>query len=407
MKIQWTTTKRKLNELVPSQNNPRKLTEKQYDDLKKSLTKFDLAEIPAINTDNTILAGHQRLRILTELDGLDREIDVRVPNRQLTEEEAREYLIRSNKNLGEWDWEILKNDFDQSDLIDWGFEEIDFGLEPEETQGDDDVPEAGEKVITKPGDLYELGSHRLLCGDSTVATDVEKALGGQVPILMVTDPPYGVEYDPKWRDGLKTSKALSSIGTVKNDDSADWGKAYSLFPGDICYVWHSGNFTHIVSQNLQDCGFVIINPIIWAKSMLVMGRGNYHWKHEHCWYAVRKDKNHNWQGSRTQTTVWEIDSNHAFLKDKEKTWGHSTQKPIPCMQIPILNNSKKGEFVYDPFAGTGTTLIACEKNKRNCLTIEIDPGYVDICVKRYIEFCKANKITPKVTKNGENCTEFD
>jgi DNA modification methylase len=172
---------------------------------------------------------------------------------------------------------------------------------------------------------------------------------------------------------------------VLNDDRYDWSEAYSLFSGDIAYVWHSSIYTHKFAESIEKCGFDLVNLIIWNKQHFVLSRGDYHGKHEPLWYAVRKGQKirHNWQGKRDQTTVWDIDNNNYGAKTKEEQTGHGTQKPIECMLRPILNNSEEGESIYDPFGGSGTTLIACEKSKRNCYMMELSPAYVDVIVKRW------------------------
>jgi DNA modification methylase len=204
---------------------------------------------------------------------------------------------------------------------------------------------------------------------------------------MVTDPPYGVEYDPSWRDGADLGVGERSRGKVQNDDIVDWTDAYTLFEGDVVYVWHAGKFTHIVAKNLEDCGFDIVSQIIWAKQHFALSRGDYHWQHEPCWYGARKGKKHHWRGARDQSTVWEIKNNNSFgNSNKEETWGHGTQKPVECMQKPIENNSLANDYVYDPFGGSGTTLIACEKTGRRCLMMELDEKYCDIIIRRWQKF---------------------
>ena len=199
-KLEWHTEKRKIGELLPYEFNPRRLTEKQYKDLKKSLEKFNLVEIPAIDIDGTILAGHQRIKILAELYGTDYEIDVRIPNRKLTEKEIQEYNIRSNKNTGEWDFEALANFFDVDDLLNWGFTEEELQIDLniiENEEGKEEKEniinfEEEEKVIIKRGDLIELGQHRILCGDSTNKSDVDRLMNGEKADMVFTDPPYGM-----------------------------------------------------------------------------------------------------------------------------------------------------------------------------------------------------------------------
>ena len=204
--------------------------------------------------------------------------------------------------------------------------------ETENPETKDDEFEMPNKVETSIvlGDLIEFKGngliHRLICGDSTDADVVGKLLIGEVPTLMATDPPYGVSYNPEWRNEAAEKGLISyadrSIGKVGNDDRVDWTESYSLFPGDVVYVWHASLFGHNVAKNLEDCGFNLISQIVWVKPMHAISRGDYHWQHESCLYAVKKNKTHNWQGSRSETTVWKIERG---CKDKT---GHGTEKPI-------------------------------------------------------------------------------
>lgn len=171
-----------------------------------------------------------------------------------------------------------------------------------------------------------------------------------------------------------------AIGVVSNDNRADWGEAWQQFPGDVAYIWHAGNKAHLVAESIEQTGFDIRAQIIWAKNNIVIGRGHYHPKHEPCWYAVRKGKTGHWAGGRKQATVWNID------KPLKSETGHSTQKPVECMRRPMENNSKPGQAVYEPFCGSGTTIIAAETIGRNCLAIELNPLYVDMAIKRWQDF---------------------
>jgi len=243
---------------------------------------------------------------------------------------------------------------------------------------EDDVPEIDDEIISKTGDIWHLGRHKIICGSSTNPLDVSKLLGDVKPNLMVTDPPYGVEYDASWREKLNLGNVAK--GKVLNDHIADWSDAYRLFPGDVAYVWHASLKTHIVAESLVNCGFSIRTQIIWAKSNFVIGRGNYHPHHEPCWYVVREKRSGNWTGDRKQSTIWNIN------KQLKNETGHSTQKPVECMRRPILNNSSPGQAVYEPFSGSGTTIIAAEETGRTCYAVELNPAYVDMAVKRWEKF---------------------
>jgi DNA modification methylase len=205
-------------------------------------------------------------------------------------------------------------------------------------------------------------------------------LHGVRPHLMVTDPPYGVNYDPAWRNrsGLGNTQR---VGKVENDDRADWREAWALFPGDVAYIWHGALHASTVAASLEACSFQIRAQVIWAKDRLVLGRGHYHWQHEPCWYAVRENATGHWGGDRKQATLWQIASR---AQDAETV--HGTQKPVECMRRPMENNSSPGQAIYEPFSGSGTTLIAAEQSGRACHAIELSPAYVDVAVLRWQAF---------------------
>lgn len=245
----------------------------------------------------------------------------------------------------------------------------------------DDVPDPPATPITQPGDLWLLGEHRLLCGDATSAEDVARLLDGDEPALCVTDPPYGVDYDANWRNeaaekGLIAHAAIR-VGTFANDDRIDWSPAFLLAPGVVMYCWHAGRHASETQAALLEAGFEVRSQIIWAKPRFAISRGHYHWQHEPCWYAIRKGATANWVGDHSQTTLWEV------TLDANVDGGHSTQKPVELMARPIRNHA--GD-VYDPFLGSGTTLIAAEQEGRRCYALEIDPTYVDVAVARWTAF---------------------
>ena len=313
--------------------------------------------------------------------------------RGLTEAQKRAIAIKDNGVWGQWDLDLLASGWADLPLTDWGVNLPDGWMmeKPEVIEDEPQIDRAAELQVewgTAMGQIWQLGRHRLICGDSTKREDVETLLERVKPNLMVTDPPYGVEYDASWRNeaaarGLIGQKrSTRAIGKVPNDDRADWREAWELFPGGVAYVWHAGNKAHIVAESLLACGFDLRSQIIWNKNNFVIGRGHYHPKHEPCWYAVRSGGNANWHGDRSQTTVWDIQKNQ-----KSET-GHSTQKPVECMFRPIINNSAEGEAVYDPFLGSGTTLIACEQSNRTGYGMEIDRAYVAVTLQRWKDFTK-------------------
>jgi DNA modification methylase len=285
----------------------------------------------------------------------------------------------------------LANEWDVQQLEDWGLDVPDFEGEELEAQEDDyEIPDVVQTDIVL-GDLFEIGEHRLLCGSSTEADAVVKLLNGKEPYLMVTDPPYGVKYDADWRnDALREDGSAiggKAVGKVQNDDKADWTEAWALSPSKVAYVYHAGVFSGTVQKSLEDCNFIIRSQIIWVKSNFAISRADYHWKHEPCWYAVKKGNKGNWASDRKQTTVWEI------AKPAKSETGHSTQKPVECMAKAIANHD--GD-VYDPFLGSGSTMVAAHQLKRKCYGMELDPKYCQVIIDRM------RKLDPNISikKNG-------
>jgi DNA modification methylase len=277
----------------------------------------------------------------------------------------------------------------ESDLPE--FQELLVELSPEigVTTGltdEDAVPALPSVPISKPGDLFVLGTHLLLCGDSTKSEDVTRLMNGQVPRLMTTDPPYGVSYHPEWRNEAaragKIAFAARREGKVSNDDRINWAEAYRLFPGPVAYVWHASLFGSRVQESLEECDFELRSQIIWPKDRFAISRGHYHWQHESCFYAVRRGSSANWLGDRKQTTLWQIQR----IPAEESKNPHSTPKPVELMRRPILNHTRRGDAVYDPFVGSGSTIIAAETTGRVAYAIDIDPGYVDVAVQRWQDF---------------------
>ncbi len=383
-----------VEDLVPYAKNARLHPDDQVEQIAGSIERFGFTIPMLVAEDGTIIAGHGRLLAAAKL-GLA-EVPVMVA-RGWSDEDRRLYTLADNRlaEIADWDPEMLRvelgdlhAEFGLDDLTGIGFSQADLErLIPEvlldATGGltdPDDIPEPPEEPITKPGDLWLLGKHRLLCGDSTVATDVERVLGGVTPHLMITDPPYGVEYDPAWRNAAGAAKTKRT-GKVLNDDKADWREAWALFPGDVAYVWHGALHAREVIESLEACGFTMRSQIIWAKERLVLSRGDYHWQHEPAIYAVRQKAKGHWAGDRKQTTLWYIPN-----KDQDSKTVHGTQKPVECMRRPMENNSSPGQAVYEPFMGSGTTLIAAEMAGRIALGIELNPTYVDVAVKRWEDY---------------------
>lgn len=378
--------------------NARTHSPAQVSQIASSMRAFGFVNPVLIDSEGVLIAGHGRVLAARQL-GMRTVPAIRVG--YLSEDEARALRLADNKialNSG-WDEDLLRQelevlreqDFDL-DLTGFSLDEVDAllaesGLVEGETPADE-VPELRpDSVVTLSGDIWLLGKHRLVCGDSTDADTVERCLAGVKPHLMVTDPPYGVDYDPEWRDEAgekghmrRRTNNRTAKGKVKNDGKADWREAWALFPGDVAYVWSAGLQARPVIESIEAVDFEIRSQIVWAKSHFAIGRGHYHFQHENCWYAVRKGRTGHWCGDRKQTTVWNIP-----LPSRSET-GHSTQKPVECMRRPMENNSNPGQVVYEPFSGSGTTIIAGEQSGRAVYAIEINPAYVDLAVRRWQDF---------------------
>jgi DNA modification methylase len=375
-------------DLIPYARNARTHSEEQVNQIAASITEFGFTTPILVDENNGIIAGHGRLQAAIKLN-MATVPAIRLSG--LSEAKKRALVIADNKlamNAG-WDLDLLKVELSDLgaagfDLSLTGFSDLELGaLMADKTAGltdPDDVPALADPVSVL-GDAWVLGRHRLVCGDCTEAGAVDKALNGVEPHLMVTDPPYGVGYDASWRaDAGINARHGPAHGKVLNDDRADWSEAWALFPGEVCYVWHAGLAAGTVADSLIKAGLIPRSQIIWNKGSMVMGRGDYHWKHEPCWYAVKKGSKGYYGGDRKQTTVWDI------AKPSKSETGHSTQKPVECMKRPIENNSSAGQAVYEPFSGSGTTIIAAEMTGRACHAIELSPQYVDMAVRRWEAF---------------------
>jgi DNA modification methylase len=373
-----------LADLKPYDNNARTHSADQIGQIAASMRTFGWTNPILADESGLIIAGHGRLMAAREL-GLAEAPVIRIAG--LSEQQRRALTIADNKlalNAG-WDDKLLAAELqslgDLQGVVGFSADELMRLLGGHDGLTDpDEAPPLPADPVTRLGDLWLCGPHRLLCGDCTVSGDVALALAGVAPHLMVTDPPYGVDYDPAWRTRAGVNLNPLKLGKVQNDERADWRQAWELYPGDVAYVWHADRHASEVQASLEAAGMSIVAQIIWAKDRLVLSRGDYHWQHEPCWYAVRQGKVHHWAGDRDKTTLWHIaardDSGH----------GHGTQKPVECMKRPIENNSSVGQAVYDPFLGSGTTLIAAEMTGRVCHALEISPAYCDVAVTRWENF---------------------
>lgn len=256
--------------------------------------------------------------------------------------------------------------------------------------GADDRPEIPANPYVKLGELWALGDHLIICGDCTDAGVVDRLFqaGGVEPNLMTTDPPYGVKYDPNWRNKV-FGQGNRAIGEVKNDDQVDWFSAWKLFPGAVSYVWHAGHFAGPVQASLEAADFDIRAQLIWVKPHFVVGRGHYHFRHEPCWYAVRRGQTADWHGGRDQASVWEMRPAGGVVgsgEEADERTGHSTQKPVEAFRRPLMNHTRPGESFYEPFSGSGTAIIAGEELNRRCFAVELNPAYVQVAIERWQRF---------------------
>lgn len=372
--------------LKPYERNARTHSDEQVKLIADLITRFGWTNPILTDGKRGVIAGHGRLAAARLLK-MDKVPTIEIGH--LTADEKRAYILADNQSAlrAGWSEELLRFELGALqgagfDLALTGFTDLELRplLAEQGNTDPDEAPPVPEKPVSRIGDLWRLGEHRLLCGDSTKAEDVAALLDGAKPHLMVTDPPYGVNYDPTWRLRANVNKSTRKMGKVANDDRADWREAWALFGGDVAYVWHAGLFASTVEDSLRAAGFAMRSQIIWTKDRFALSRGDYHWQHEPCWYAVRAGARSGWCGDRSQSTRWDIAAR------EDSGVGHGTQKPVECMRRPIENNSKPGDAVYEPFSGSGTTIIAAEMTSRRCYAVEIAPQYVDVAVLRWQAF---------------------
>jgi DNA modification methylase len=381
----------KIQNVKLNPNNPRLIKDDKFKKLVQSIKDFpEMLNIRPIvvNQDMIILGGNMRYKACKEA-GL-KEIPIIVTD--LTEDQQREFLIKDNTSGGEWDWEVLANEWDTEQLEAWGLDlPIDFNTEVLEAEEDDfEVPEDGIETDIVLGDLFEIGDHRLLCGDSTQTDTFEKLMDGQLADMVVTDPPYNVAYEGKTKDALTIEN--DSMG---NDDFYKFlydfytALTTAVKKGGAIYVWHASSEIINFGKAMVDAGWLLKQQLIWVKNTMVMGRQDYQWKHEPCLYGWLKGDSHKWYSDRKQTTVIEWDK-------PQRNGEHPTMKPIGLFSYQIENSSKQGDIVIDAFGGSGTTMVACEQLKRKAYVIEYDPKYCQVIIDRM----KKLDPTLEIKRNG-------
>ena len=397
-KLEW----RSVSTLIPYARNSRTHSDEQIAQIAASIKEFGWTNPILIDGDNGIIAGHGRLSAARKLG--HEEVPV-IELKDLTETQRKAYIIADNRlalNAG-WDNEMLTIELNELladnfalDILGFDPKELNALLEPEVVVGltdEDDAPEIPEEPKTKLGDIYQLGKHRVMCGDSCSIHDMEKLCGGQLVDMWLTDPPYNVAYEGKTKDALK----------IQNDSMGDdqfrqfLRDAYVtadlvMKQGAVFYIWHADSEGYNFRGAAQDAGWKVRQCLIWKKSSMVMGRQDYHWKHEPCLYGWKEGAGHLWATDRKQTTILEFERPS---KSKE----HPTMKPVALFEYQMLNNTKGGDIVLDSFGGSGTTLLAAEKHGRHGYLMELDPKYCDVIVKRWEDF--TGKKAMLVTANEE------
>jgi site-specific DNA-methyltransferase (adenine-specific) len=377
-----------VNKLIPYAKNSRTHSPEQVGQIAASIKEFGFRN-PILVDGVGIIAGHGRLMAAQKL-GLDKVPTIDCSD--MTESQKKAYIIADNKLALNAGWDTAMLSIEMKDLEDEGFDlallgfddkELNALLEPEVTEGltdEDAVPDVPEEPKTKVGDIYILGNHRLMCGDSCSITDMEKLVNNRQVDMWLTDPPYNVAYEGKTKDAL----------TIQNDSMDNEGfrqflrDAYVtadtvMKAGAVFYIWHADSEGYNFRGAAHDAGWKVRQCLIWKKSTMVMGRQDYHWKHEPCLYGWKEGAGHLWSTDRKQTTILEFDK-------PSRNGEHPTMKPVALFEYQMLNNTKGGDIVLDSFGGSGTTLLAAEKHGRHAYLMELDPKYCDVIVKRWEDF---------------------
>jgi len=404
--IEWVIEKRKIADLIPNPRNPRKLSKHDYQHLKTSIEKFGLIDKPIVTKNGSVIGGHQRVEVLKRMKV--KEVECWVPRHVDVEvEEIDELAIRLNRNVGEWDWDILANEWDTGDLLEWGFTEGEFALnieaEPEdEAQG---VPEVPKTPITKLGDLYELGDHKVICGDCT-KKEISRKVSETIQFsILLTDPPYNFAKENKIvaQNCSKAMKKLKNSEWDKDFDVNSWLMSLNLdqFKNSSLYIFTShhlaGDIWAWMSSWADHHSWCI-----WEKPnpMPSLQKRHWTWNGELICYATKGKHIFNFPYEGHAPCIWN-------LKKQNGNTDHPTQKPAALFEHIIKHSSKESANIYDPFLGSGTTLIACEQLNRKCFGIEIAPEYCDVIVRRWLNYRKQQGQDAPITKNGKKCKEFD
>lgn len=380
---------RPIEGLIPYARNSRTHSDEQVAQIAASIREFGWTNPVLVDGDNGIIAGHGRVLAARKL-GMAEVPCIELAH--LSEAQKKAYIIADNKlalNAG-WDNELLALEFGELqelgfdlDLTGFDADELEALMPVEVPEGltdDDAVPEVPAEPVTKLGDVWVLGKHRVMCGDSTSIESLEALTQGQLVDMWLTDPPYNVAYEGKTKDALKIQNDSMSADSFRQflRDACVAADAV-MKPGAVFYIWHADTEGYNFRGACMDAGWQVRQCLVWKKSVLVMGRQDYHWKHEPCLYGWKDGAGHLWAADRKQTTVLEFDK-------PQRNGEHPTMKPVALFEYQLLNNTKGGDIVLDSFGGSGTTLIAAEKNGRVARLMELDPKYCDVIVRRWQDF---------------------
>jgi len=365
-----------ISDIRPNPDNPRTISDAKMEKLVASIREFpEMLEMRPIvvSADMMILGGNMRLEACRQA-GLKKVPVIKASD--LTPDQQREFIIKDNVGFGAWDWGTLAEDWDTNELSDWGLDIPDSILAKGESEDDEyDVPEDIETGIVC-GDVITIGPHRLVCGDARLQEDCQKLFGDHMADLVITDPPYNVDYTGKTKDALK-------IDNDKMSDEDFFQFLYDFFVSIMCYtkgggiwyVWHADSEGYNFRRAMTEAGLTIRQCLVWVKDAFVMGRQDYQWQHEPCLYGWKEGAAHSWYGDRRQTTLLEFDR-------PKRSESHPTMKPVPLIGHQMRNSSKVGDIIADPFLGSGTTMVAAHQMGRICNGMEIDPQYCAVVIDR-------------------------
>jgi DNA modification methylase len=389
-----------ISKIKPNPTNPRIIKDDKFKKLVKSLQDFpEMTKVRPIvvNKDMIVLGGNMRLKAMKEAGWKEAPVEIV----DWSEEKQKEFIIKDNVGFGEWEWELLANEWDAVELEEWGLDIPDFALKNEEAQEDDyEIPDEIQTDIVL-GDIFDIGHHRLICGDSTQTDTFERLLGQQMADLVVTDPPYNVALGMETVEQAKARNRRTDGKVIQNDKMSnddfyqflyDFYTALGSYtkPGGAWYVWHADSEVVNFRKAMTDAGLMVKQGLIWEKSSLVMGRQDYQWQHEPCLYGWKEGAAHGWYSDRKQTTILKFDK-------PSRNAEHPTMKPIPLFAYQIGNSSKQGDIVADGFGGSGTTMVACHQMNRKAYLVEFDPKYCQVIIDRML------KLDPsiEIKRNGK------